>query len=94
LGARLGIRKPAGDRQQGAVYLRRFLASAGQKVLSGTDAVREIPITVRQTQRDLVHDRKGAWLIGHFPSGTDSRRSPKAARPALPTQKDSGPRSP
>jgi hypothetical protein len=94
LGPRLGISKPAADRQRGAIYLRRFLAGTGQRELWGMDAVREIPITVRQTLRDLVHDRKRAWLMGHFRSGTDSRPSPKAARLALPTQKDSGPRSP
>jgi hypothetical protein len=94
LGSRLGVIESAADRQQGASYLARLLAGAGQKTLSGIEAVREIPASARRTLRHLIHNRKTAWLMGHFPPGAESHGFPKATRPALPTQKDSGARSP
>jgi hypothetical protein len=88
LGPRLGVTKPAGDRQEGAAHLVRFLAGAGQLVLSGVEAIREIPVTARRTLSNLIHNRKKAWLMGHFPPGAESRHSPRAIRPALPTEKE------
>lgn len=94
LGSRLGVIKPAADRQQGAVYMVRLLADAGQRALSGTEAVREIALTARRTLSNLIYNRKTAWLMGRFPPDAESRRSPAATRPALPTEKGSVPRAP
>ena len=94
LGSRLGIVEPALDRRQGAVHLVRLLANAGQRVLSGIEGVREISLTARRTLSNLIHNRKIAWLTGHFPAGAESRGSPVAIRPALPTEKDSVSRAP
>jgi len=94
LGLRLGVTKPAGDRREAAAYLVRLLADAGQLALSGVEAVREISLTARRTLSNLIHNRKTAWLTGHFPPGAESRHSPKATRPALPTEKGSGIRAP
>lgn len=94
LGSRLGVIEPAGDRQQGAVYLVRLLAGVGQRALSGIEAVGEISLTARRTLSNLIHHRKTAWLTGHFPPGAESRCSPAATRPALPTENCSVPRAP
>jgi hypothetical protein len=94
LGSRLGVIEPAVVRPQGAVYLVRLLAGAGQRSLSGIEGVCEIPLTARRTLSKLIHNRKTAWLTGHFPPGPKSRGSPAATRPALPTEKDSVPRAP
>jgi hypothetical protein len=94
LGSRLGIVEPALDRRQGAVHLVRLLANAGQRVLSGIEGVREISLTAPRTLSNMIHNRKIAWLTGHFPPGAESRGSPAATRPALPTEKDSVPRAP
>lgn len=94
LGSRLGVLKPAADRKQGAVYLVRLLAGAGQRALSGIEAVREISLTARGTLSNLIHNRKTAWLTGQFPPGAESRGFPATTRPALPTEKDSVPRAP
>jgi len=94
LGSRLGIVGPAVGRQQGAVYVVRLLVVGGQRALSGIEAVREISLTARRTLSNLVHNRKTAWLMGHFPPGAESRGSPAATRPVLPTEKGSVPRAP
>lgn len=94
LGSRLGIVKPARDRPKAAAYLVRLLASAGQQALSGIEGVREISLTARRTLSNLIHNRKIAWLTGHFPPGTESRGSPAANRRGLSTEKDSVSRAP
>jgi hypothetical protein len=94
LGSRLGIVEPARDRSKAAAYLIRLLGSAGQQALSGIEGVREISLTARRTLSDLIHNRKIAWLAGHFPAGAQSRGSPAAIRPGLPTEKDSVSRAP
>jgi hypothetical protein len=94
LGSRLGAVESAADRKQGAVYLIRLLADAGQRALSGVEAVREISLTARRTLRHLIHNRKTAWLARHFPPGSKSRGFPAPIRPALPTEKGSVPRAP
>jgi hypothetical protein len=94
LGSRLGVIDSAADRQQGAIYLVRLLADAGQHALSGIEGVREIWLTARRTLSKLIHNRKRAWLAGHFPPGAESLGSPAAIRPSLPTEKDSEPRAP
>jgi hypothetical protein len=94
LRSRLGVIDPAADRQQGAVHLVRLLAGTGQRALSGIEGVREISLTARRTLSNLIHNRKTAWLTGHFPSGTQSGGSPAVTRPALPTEKGSVTRAP
>jgi hypothetical protein len=94
LGPRLGVIKPAGDRQAGAVHLVRLLADAGQLALSGVQAVREISGTARRTLSNLIHNREKAWLMEHFPPGAKTDHSPEPTRPVLPTEKASGPRAP
>ena len=94
LGSRLGIVDPAPDRPKAAAYLIRLLGSAGHQTLSGIEGVREISLTARRTLSNLIHNRKIAWLAGHFPPGVESRGSPAAIRPALPTEKDSVSRAP
>ena len=94
LGSRLGIVEPARDRPKAAAYLIRLLGSAGQQALSGIEGVREISLTARRTLSNLIHNRKIAWLAGHFPPGVESRGSPVAIRPGRPTEKDSVSRAP
>jgi hypothetical protein len=94
LGSRLGIVEPARDRPKAAAYLIRLLANAGQQALSGIEGVREISLTSRRTLSNMIHNRKIAWLAGHFPPGVESRGSPAAIRPGLPTEKDSVSRAP
>lgn len=94
LGPRLGVIKPAGDRQEGAVHLVRLLADAGQLALSGVQAVREISLTARRTLSHLIHNRKKAWRMEHFPPGAKTDHRPESTRPVLPTEKGSGPRAP
>jgi hypothetical protein len=94
LGPRLGVTKPAVDKQEGATYLIRLLSGAGQHAVSGMQSVLEIPLTARRTLSDLIHNRKTAWLTGRFPPGAESRPSPGAVRTARSTEKDSVPRAP
>jgi hypothetical protein len=94
LGARLGIVEPAPDRPKAAAYLVRLLGSAGQQALSGIEGVCEISRTACRTLSNLIHNRKTAWLAGHFRPGAESRGSPGATRPPLPTEKDSVTRAP
>jgi len=94
LGPRLGVTKPATDRREGAAYVVRLLGDGGQLTLSGVEAIREIAVTARRSLRNLIHNRKKAWLIGHFPPGAESRHSPNVTRPVFPTEKGSGPRAP
>jgi len=72
----------------------RLLGDGGQLTLSGVEAIREIAVTARRSLRNLIHNRKKAWLMGHFPPGAESRHSPNVTRPVLPTEKGSGPRAP
>ncbi len=94
LGTRLGVIDSAADRQQGAVYLVRLLADARQHTLSGIEGVGEIGLTASRTLTNLIHNRKRAWPVGHFPPSAESLDSPAAIRPSLPTEKDSEPRAP
>jgi hypothetical protein len=54
----------------------------------------EVSGAVRKTLRDLVHDRKKAWSLKSFLPGFLSSDSSARLRPALPTEKDSGPDPP
>jgi len=94
LGSRLGVIESAADRRQGSVYLVCLLANAGQQAVSGIEGLREISLTARRTLSNLIHNRKTAWSTRHFPPGVGCRGSPVPTRPALPTEKDSGPRAP
>jgi len=90
LGPRLGIRKPAADREQGQLYLGRLLAEVGQRLGAGVEWVQELPASVRRTLQDLVHNRKKAGTIRQFPPGYPSLSSPTPKRDGLPTEKGSG----
>lgn len=94
LGPRLGIRKPAAGRKQGHLYIERLLAEAGQRIGGGVEWLNELATAVRQTLRDLVHDRKTAGTIRQFPPGHRSPSPPGSTRKVLPTEKGSGPDPP
>jgi len=90
LGPRLGARVAAATREAGRSYLRRLLAEGGEVVASTVQALRELSSTVRATLRDLVHNRKQAWLWRRFPPGASLGSAPTPARSGFPTEKGSG----
>jgi len=90
LGARLGVTEPATNRIEGKTYLERLLAEGGLVVQSGLHAIEEVSCAVRRTLRDLVHNRRTAWPLKHFPPGLLSAGSPDRPRQTLPTEEDSG----
>ena len=94
LGPRLGITKPAANRNEGKTRLERLLAEGGCIARSGILALEEVSGAVRKTLRDLVHDRKKAWSLKSFLPGFLSSDSSAPLRPASPTEKDSGPDPP
>lgn len=94
LGPRLGITKPAANRNEGKTSLERLLAEGGCIAQSGILALEEVSVAVRKTLRDLVHDRRKAWSLKSFLPGFSSSDSSARVRPALPTEKDSGPDPP
>ena len=89
LGPRLGATKPAADKDEAKLYLNRLLAEGWHK-----GAIDEIREAVRRTLRDLVHNRKSAWLLKRFLPGLFSTGSPAQSSRRLPTEKDSGPGPP
>lgn len=90
LGPRLGIGKPAPDREKARLYLQRLLAEAGHRIRSGVEWLKEVTRAVRGTLQDLVHNRKTARTIHQFPPGHPYPLSPAPTREALPTEKGSG----
>jgi hypothetical protein len=94
LGARLGVTKPAANRNEGRNRLERLLAEGCCIVRSGILALEEVPGAVRRTLQDLVHDRKKAWSLKSFLAGFLSSDSSARLHPVLPTEKDSGPDPP
>lgn len=90
LGPRLGITEPAYNRYEGKIHIERFLAEAG--IIS--DALKHVPIVVRKTLGDLVHDHKTAWPLRRFLPGAPSEGVLGRMRPVLPTEKGSGPGPP
>jgi hypothetical protein len=94
LGPRLGVTKPAANRNEGRTRLERLLAEGGCIARSGIPALEEVSDAVRKTLRDLVHDRKKASSLKSFLPGFLSSDSSVRLRPASPTEKDSGPDPP
>ncbi len=90
LGARLAIRHAAVDREEASSYLWRLLAEGNGQIRTELDLLDAVPAAVRATLRDLIHDRKRAGSIGHFPPGQSSAPAPVPSRQILPTEKDSG----
>jgi hypothetical protein len=94
MGPRLGTIKPAIDRSEGKLYLQRLLAEVGLILKAGVNAVETLSTPVRNTLRDLVHNRKTVWPVKRFPPGFSSSCLPRRLRRSLPTEKDSGPGPP
>ncbi len=94
LGPRLGITHSAYQRSDGRTYLQRLLAEANHVVSSGIQEIVDLSAPVRRTLRDLVHNRKHAWPLKHFPPGDLPAGLPDRSRRGLPTEKDSGPGPP
>lgn len=94
LGPRLGVTKPAVNREEGKSHLLRLLAEGGQVVRSGVGAIGELSATVRRTLKNLVHNCKNAWFLVHFPPGSPHAAPSGLLSRTLPTEKDSGPRPP
>jgi hypothetical protein len=94
LGPRLGVTKPAANRNEGRTRLERLLTEGGCIARSSILALEEVSGAVRKTLRDLVHDRKRVWPLKSFLPGFLPSDSSARLRPASPTEKDSGPDPP
>jgi hypothetical protein len=94
LGPRLGISKPASNRNEGRTCLERLLAEGGLILKTGVNAVEKLSDPIRKTLQDLVHNRKTAWPVKRFPPGLSSSDLQRRLRRILPTEKDSGPGPP
>jgi hypothetical protein len=94
LGPRSGTIKPAIDRSEGKIYLQRLLVEGGLILKAGVNAVETLSAPIRNTLRDLVHNRKTAWPVKRFPPGLSSSCLQRRLRRILPTEKDSGPGPP
>ena len=90
LRSRLGIRKPAENREQGRLHLWRWLGE--MRVACGTaeKVFAELTGAVRASLRGLVHNRHEAWPATQFRSGAASGSDSGSKPMALPTEKDSG----
>ena len=78
-----GCTKPAADRNAGEDLPG---ATAGRRragVQSGIQAIEEVSGAVRRTLRDLVHNRKKAWPLKHFPPGLLTERFAGPIAPEL-----------
>ncbi|MBV8069681.1 MAG: hypothetical protein JO270_07240 [Acidobacteriaceae bacterium] len=90
LGSRLGIREPAGSRQQGQRHLARWLGEmrvawgATEKVLG------ELATAVKSSLSGLVHNRRLAWPVTQFRPGTGSDSDSGGKPGILPTEKGPG----
>ena len=89
LGPRLGVNKPAANRNEARIYLERLLAEGRHG-----GAMSELYESVRRTLQDLVHNRKMAWPLKRFLPCIFSAGSQSPSSRSLPTEKDSGPGPP
>ena len=94
LGPRLGATHPAADRNEGKAYLERLLAEGGLVRQPGIETIDRLSEPIRKTLRDLIHNRKNAWLLKRFLPGFLRAVSPDRSRRSFPTEEDSGPRPP
>jgi hypothetical protein len=90
LGKRLGVRRPAVDRQQGRRHLERLLAEIGLGAQAAVEIIRALPCGVRATLSGLVHNRLTAWSMGQFRPGRAGAERSGANTMAAPTEKGSG----
>jgi len=75
LGPRLGVAECACNIYEGKIHIERLLAEAG--IIS--DALKHVPIVVRKTLGDLIHDRKTACPLRRF----GGQEHPGVPRPTL-----------
>lgn len=94
LGPRLGVTEAATTKLDGGTHVQRLLAEARLVTHSGIHSWEDLSRAVRETLRDLTHNRKTAWPLRHFLPGISSTSFSGRIRPAKPTEKDSGPRAP
>ena len=90
LGSRLGIRKSAENREQGRLHVWRLLGEIGMAAKPAEKVFAELAGAVRASLRSLVHNRREAWPVTQFRSGTASGSASGSKPLALPTEKDSG----
>jgi hypothetical protein len=87
---RLGISKPASNRNEGKTCLERLLAEGGLILKTGVNAVEKLSDPIRKTLQDLVHNCNTAWPVKRFPPGLSSSDLQRRLRRVLPTEKDPG----
>lgn len=89
LGPRLGVRKPAGNRNQGLRHLTRFLG----EIRLGGESAAAVPsglaTAVRGSLSGRVHNRRQCWPAAQFHPGIDARSDSGSKSMACPTEKDS-----
>jgi hypothetical protein len=90
LGARLGIRKSAENRERGRLHLWRLLGEIGVAAKLAEKVLLELGNAVRASLRGLVHNRREAWPVTQFRPGTGSSPDSGSKPKALPTEQDSG----
>jgi hypothetical protein len=93
-GVRLGVRVAAVSREQGRLYLMRFLGEMNIAPVMEVKVLPQLYTAVRATLGGLVHNRRQAWLVGRFRPGTAQEADSGSTPMALPTEKDSGPDPP
>jgi Domain of unknown function (DUF6431) len=89
LRSRLGIRKRAENREQGRLHLGRLLGEMRMAGKAAEKIIAELTGAVRASLRGLVHNRREAWPVTQFRSGTASGSDSGSKPIALPTEKDS-----
>lgn len=88
LGSRLGITKPAEDREQGQRHLSRWLGEMRIACQSAATVLDELAAAVRRSLSGLLCNRRAAWLLAQFRPGNDSRSHSGPKPMPAPTEKD------
>jgi hypothetical protein len=90
LGSRLGVLRPAENRQQGRLYLWRLLGEMRVAWESATTVLDRLGAAVRGSLSGLVHNRRDAWPVVQFRPGITGAWDSGGKPGAAPTEKDSG----
>jgi hypothetical protein len=90
LGSRLGVFRPAENRQQGRLHLTRLLGEMRVAWESAATVLDNLGAAVRGSLCGLVHNRRDAWPVVQFRPGVRAAGDSGAKLGAAPTEKDSG----
>jgi hypothetical protein len=88
LGSRLGVLRPAENRQQGRLHLTRLLGEMRVAWESATKVLDSVGAAVRGSLSGLVHNRRDAWPVVQFRPGVTAAADSGGKPIVIPTEED------